>query len=290
MASSVFRQSYRPSACNVADVPVNPSFNFNFPPEIECEIFRISARAHGEIGQRLLLVSRVVKAWVEPILYEMAWFGSTSAVTEAVIAKCGEPFWAFIKILAIGFGVDYEKAAEIMPLCTSIVGLAVWVTDLLRLPTLRDSEKTPHRLSLNLSLTTICHPTILPDFSWPLFSRITHLEFVEPWDRCSSCAGWELNLTHLAYKFDSEPEEILRNAAHISHVLETCRFLQVFALMNRSHAQHADEEMRIVEDPRAVLMPQPYDVRQLWETQWYGVHDFWTEAEEIVRLQRTRFK
>ncbi|KAL0961024.1 hypothetical protein HGRIS_014933 [Hohenbuehelia grisea] len=224
----------------------------------------------------------------------MAWFGCAEAVTEAVEAKCGEPFWACIKILAIGFGVDHAKAAEIMPLCTNIVGLAVWVTDLLRLPTLR--EKTPRRLSLNLrlaALSALSCPSISPDFSWPLFSKVSHLEFVDPWEDCGSCVGWEsiTNLTHLGYMFDLEREKISQNAelvSHVSHVLKACHSLQVFVLMNRGHANNAseDQEMRIFEDPRAVLMVRPLDKRKRWETQWYGVRDFWSEAEEIVRLQR----
>ncbi|KAL0952108.1 hypothetical protein HGRIS_008739 [Hohenbuehelia grisea] len=261
-----------------------------FPEDIIRDILEILARSDTRMALNLLVVSRKFHEWTESVLYDMVWLGSEEQADLFIRTTKSKPahFFERVKILCLTYTIGHDRAAEILPYCTKLEGLACWVPDTMGLPKLKDFT-TPRCLSLNLSVTLNEYSG--PDFGLPLFSNVTHLEFLDDTDLCMVWEGFELMpcLTHLAFTWSTRIplREVI---THPGRALHACPQLKVLVLMRPNFDQEpATEGYRIFLDPRCVILHQPdYDVRDIradWEAQWFGEPNMWRTAEEVAKMQ-----
>ncbi|KAJ7123276.1 hypothetical protein C8R43DRAFT_1241164 [Mycena crocata] len=125
------------------------------------------------------------------------------------------------------------------------------------------------------------------DFSYPLFSQITHLDILDwddHWPFYSDIAKMPA-LTHVSLSYhQSIPRDICRG------VLGHCKKLKVLVIVpsSRRILKSFSREPRIADlltDPRFVLVLVTDDLEN-WEISARGGDDYWAIADTIVEKQR----
>ncbi|KAG6836546.1 hypothetical protein H0H93_006926 [Arthromyces matolae] len=100
------------------------------PHELQRSIFETAARDDTKVARRLAFVSKHVRAWIEPILYECIILRSrrhVSALSDTISIKPKGFFTPIVHSLAIGDSLTLAQSKTILAACSqNIVNLAVW--------------------------------------------------------------------------------------------------------------------------------------------------------------------
>ncbi|KAJ6505203.1 hypothetical protein C8R45DRAFT_1209036 [Mycena sanguinolenta] len=194
------------------------------PPELERRIFETAALARPIRVLTLMLVSRRVKIWVEPILYRVVFLTHSTAgqlrnlglptfTAGALEQRSPNPF-RHVRHLSIYYAVVKQPALESWILaCTGVTNLyALFNCQPEILPSISGLTNVQY---LTIDVRVLCGTTVL----FPLFLAITHLELFdfthaaeENVDRVCRNISLIPRLTHLGIESASELLSVTRCA------------------------------------------------------------------------------
>ncbi|KAJ7726290.1 hypothetical protein B0H14DRAFT_553818 [Mycena olivaceomarginata] len=262
-----------------------------FPPELERKIIELAAHDHPICMPTLMLVAWRVKEWVQPLLYQTLFFGSSyrlkghltprAETFASLIQSSTKPPSFFHQTVRSMFISDYDSlpAADlILSTCSGVENLSIaGIRQRTALPVL--SGLALKRLYCNLDDLFGSQEKI--DFTHELFVRLTHLDLfyfgkILP----STLSGLALipHLSHLSFQDDdyrSHPSAPLT-------LLQTCSALRVLvSLISRKGDHESIDDTNILAYPRFVRMARPHYAAD-WQI---GVHtgdDYWVRAEVFI--------
>ncbi|KAJ7776163.1 hypothetical protein B0H16DRAFT_1449609 [Mycena metata] len=254
---------------------------FDFPPEMEREIFETAAIQHPKMIHTLLLVCHRVHVWVEPFLYRVIQILHTSSRVLTVFQS--KPS-TFLRLAVHHLWITPAKEApKILPNCSSVHSLFLnggLTPDLLDI---LDGMRV-RKMSISVPVPLSGWPE--QAFTRPAFRHVTHLDMYQDegertrWEDWSSLASLPA-LTHVCLSETT--------SSHILHdVLAECPRLVVVIT-----AWWVDDEKDATlfaqtlttTDPRVVLITvSSYD--EDWKTGAKGGDDFWARAETFVARKR----
>ncbi|KAJ6493186.1 hypothetical protein C8R45DRAFT_1136197 [Mycena sanguinolenta] len=249
------------------------------PPELERQIFELTANSHPKAIPTLLLVAHRVKIWLEPILYSVVVF--SKPIPGHVLFDPEHPSFTmrstavsrYIKKLCISYAEFPRRsldpilvngsAVQDLALVGAHSGLAPFLS---RMPLRR----------LSTELAYLFRPACF-DFTHPLFSRITHLELTDDLE----IARWEdwrglttiPNLTHLAFLMQ-------KSLLIFQNILTACPGLQVLIFLY-FYSNPGSGLWSLAHDARFVCIRGPSFYTD-WETGARGGDDFWVRAEKFI--------
>ncbi|KAG5637097.1 hypothetical protein H0H81_005780 [Sphagnurus paluster] len=267
------------------------------PPELERDIFELTARSYKGMAVVLTLVSRRVQFWIETKLYETITLSTRELSTAFLYTVHARPksfFTTAVKSLCIPGDIRQEDALEVMIACQGVVNLAYWISDHRKLPAPFPAIASlrPQRLSINTcGLFGDVNP---PDFSHAFFERVTHLEIVDwPWMTISLVGSrFELLpfLTHLALDLDRYDEPVMNQ---LRRILDTCHNLNVLMCLvpNERDVVEASVALEVLNDVGGkVVILADSEVLDNWEGSLVGGSDAcqWTFAETIIAERRKK--
>ncbi|KAF9444403.1 hypothetical protein P691DRAFT_807395 [Macrolepiota fuliginosa MF-IS2] len=201
------------------------------PYDLERTIIEYAAETDQPMALKLMLVSREVKRWIEPILYRHIKLRNSSQ-TDAFIHTLESlhpesPFFAnTIKSISFTHGVTFHQAARILSVCSNITSLLAQIEFSRRVLdiTLDDIDdirrflaaQSPalRRLSVTLQPFFLCPD---PSFRAPILRSLTHLSVLG--SSSEHCHRWTWTgfnaldcLTHFAFEIDtSTPLQVIYN-------------------------------------------------------------------------------
>ncbi|KAJ6550966.1 hypothetical protein DFH09DRAFT_1168002 [Mycena vulgaris] len=275
---------------------IHPMSVPTLPPELERAIFEICALSRPLSIPTLMLVAWRVKLWVEPFLYRIFLSSGVELIQglprfddETLIPLLPSKPTSFFKDSVrhlLMCGTEEHLENSILSACSKVENL--WIVS--------DADRTGnlYHLIRNLPLKRL-HCSIAdlfsstqPDFTLPLFSKITHLELID-YPAVVDLKMWSgiafiPNLTHLSFNS--------RNFIPLSlGLLDTCKALRVLVFLTptlrsgETVANHQDGE-KLVRDTRFVVM-RCREYAKDWQT---GAHiglDHWTRAEDFIAKRRS---
>ncbi|KAJ7231717.1 hypothetical protein B0H12DRAFT_1146251 [Mycena haematopus] len=252
------------------------------PPEIEREIFEITAQFPGN-AVNLVLVARRTQIWIERLIYDTVVLSDEEICHKFIRTLDSRPAQFFVdnvKSLCVPADVDAFSTARVLKTCQGVVNLAIWLVEPQDTPLFPFiSSLRPTRLSINVH--GLYGSGCKLDFEHPFFSNVTHLELVD-WLAWAAYIDYlSPHLTHLAVDFDLD---LQGSETKLRDVLACCRSLVVcIALVSD------DESMIVVanglagiEDPRLVILSES-NVIENWEASLRRTDEsLWSFAEDIV--------
>jgi hypothetical protein len=218
----------------------------NFPPEIVCFIVKHAASASPRTALTLTLVSKTVRAWVEPTLYRTVTLWTSDTVDLFRVAFDAKPPSFFATHVRHLF-INGEHGSDIILACSRVERVAVYPPALEGLPELDIQEEDAAASAAGLSAAlqnisdTEC-PTpyevmlmgTLEDVPWasPLFRNVKYLYLgLEPPPPATACDVSLLpSLTHCAFPYDGDEEDEL--ILTISTLLESSTLKHLLVLVN----------------------------------------------------------
>ncbi|KAG7448798.1 uncharacterized protein BT62DRAFT_1074334 [Guyanagaster necrorhizus] len=251
----------------------------DLPAELEREIFEVAARMRPNSALDLVLVARRVRAWIQPLIYEMVTLGTddTSLFLRTMDELPGEFFQQNVKRLCLTVSVEPEAAARILATCSGVRSLACWVDfravhHRVQFSPLIASQRL-RRLSMEirhfrqLCREPLCHGA--------LFLSLTRLDLIY-WQP-GELVIWELaalpHLTHLGIIIRDLPV----TEAYLLSLIYMCPSLKVMAVLIDEGADPVPTR-----DLRIVWLPYPVMVLD-WEAPFRGQEDTLARAEDIVK-------
>ncbi|KAJ7444646.1 hypothetical protein B0H11DRAFT_2291205 [Mycena galericulata] len=250
----------------------NPPF---LPPELEREIFELSAHLHPGSAPNFLLVARRVLTWIEPLIYRVISIqGNCAPVLRTLRSKPTQFFGENVHCLLVD-GVPAAELEEILSVSTGIRSLVLLGAS----PSILSAVLRLRPQKLAIHLESLFGRTDLVDFSLPLFTTVTHLdlfdsEFTGPWQKIALLPA----LTHLALLEDTPLDvkiQILRNCPRVE------------VLVNMHIHPSSFEESQFVEDVRFVSMVlSTSDYKTDWESGANGGIDFWARTDKFVAMKQ----
>ncbi|KAJ7443153.1 hypothetical protein FB451DRAFT_95501, partial [Mycena latifolia] len=264
-----------------------------FPPELEREIFEITALVHPGTIPTLLRVARRVHIWIEPFQYRTVSVGGTSpfsdmghAILRATRSKPASFFHNAVRHLFLDTSASWtlDEAVEVLKVCTGLEEFASYgnFLDPTLLPIL--GELPLRRLSTDLYRLFDGYESI--DLTHPVFTSLTHLEILDPlYDDDTQMIAYLSALpalTHLRLS-DNVPWK------HVATLLADCpRLLVLISVFPIMKAPWAVQRARTspIHDPRFVITI--YRIRpSSWEI-YQRSPSTWSLAEDFVTLRRRR--
>ncbi|KAK7001315.1 hypothetical protein R3P38DRAFT_3216885 [Favolaschia claudopus] len=251
---------------------------FDLPYELEQEILELSARAHPQYAPQLTLISRYVQTWIEAVIYETVVLGPR------------EFFSKNIRNLHLTSGVLYDRARDLISVCTSLSTLTCWANPLSSRNDSQTALQSPFLRRLSIDASILWPPRTSPvsqlDLTHPVFARLTHLEIVNPpseFDWAPLLSGLLSCLTHLAFGD--------LNAAHAATMIdffcdalvsEEPRLQMLIAVSREEYFLSAVELSGLSQDPRFVCLPSyhhPLGPAQYWQGVAQKEIGFWSDRE-----------
>ncbi|KAJ7438557.1 hypothetical protein B0H11DRAFT_2206111 [Mycena galericulata] len=266
------------------------------PSELEKEIFDIAAYSRPLCIPKLMLVAWRVRIWVEPLLYRVVILLNEldHICLDGMKGYPYEDEKNFTRIRATPASVLRDSVRHLClkhvsnEVAEFILSASSGVEDLWIIP-----NGTAASLLLILGLLPLkclyCSLGVLfapdtVDFTHPLFSHLTHLEFFdwnpvfpEHWFRLSLIP----HLTHLGFNH----KEFLRLALTI---LNTCKSLRVLVFLESPWATSVEEHPELedlAKDPRFVQMPRSQYIKD-WQMGALTDIDYWSRAEEFIAKRK----
>ncbi|KAJ7443680.1 hypothetical protein FB451DRAFT_1568594 [Mycena latifolia] len=256
------------------------------PAELERQIFELAALTHGE-HTNLLLVAHRVKIWMELILYHILFIyrpGDESSRPPLAryrhLIHTKSPAFVHDHVRHLFFvGIQpTDELADILSVCGATVNVALSIftgptAGILPLLGVLPLERFSAYLA---SLFT--DPTG-PDFTHPLFSKLTHLDISDPYLQGRPDFARIPNLTHLSLRRTTVSTTVC--AAALAH----CTSLQVLVILFHSQSaldQSASGFAEVATDPRFVMLVVD-DYKADWEAGARSGGDYWVRAEEAVK-------
>ncbi|KAH7921226.1 hypothetical protein BV22DRAFT_1198350 [Leucogyrophana mollusca] len=279
----------------------------NLPIELVRKVFETATVDHPTYAPKFTLISRDVREWTEPLMYETVILSSKMACKgflRAINRKGPEFIARHVKVLNIQ--QPETPDVQYFPIIKSIVQACIGVTNLCCWSYDPSSHFTRWLCATDLHPRRLCLRTRDlssydgiygdsydgPDMSVPAFySGLTHLEFGDPWAYMSYAADIARlpQLTYLALHF-IEPDArsgMDEQASHFRTILSS-ESLQVFVLLCRAYQDengrkrtfYVEEQIR---DPRLLMMPW-VDPPSRWATEcWSEGPTMWDRAEAMVQ-------
>ncbi|KAJ7863169.1 hypothetical protein B0H13DRAFT_1095684 [Mycena leptocephala] len=255
------------------------------PPEIEREIFEITAQFPGN-AVNLVLVARRTQIWIERLIYETVTLSDQKICDKFLRTLDTRPAQFFtdnVKSLCVPGDIELIDAERVLKACQGLINLAIWLPlqDAPLFPLV--GSLRPTRLSINVHALYGSHCE--PDFEHPFFSNVTHLELVDwlDWATYLHVNYLSPHLTHLALDFDLYTEG---SAERLRDILASCGSLIVcIALVSDDEIMIDTSDQLLaagIHDPRLVTLSES-DVLENWEASLRGTDaSMWSFAEGIV--------
>ncbi|KAK0496198.1 hypothetical protein EDD18DRAFT_1169216 [Armillaria luteobubalina] len=266
------------------------------PLELEWEIFELTARVYPAEACRLLLVSRRVYAWVEPILYETVVLGGESPLLNrkahykflrTVGSKPAEFFGRVVKRLCLTYHAHNESAMRLLHQCTGVTSLACWSPTTLSPSSLGSIASFRSLRYLSIPIAYFMNLPVFSNPSCDWHHRLTHLEIIIPAAQLHQLQPLMVqrlrglpSLTHLGFlDFPNSLEYDF-----VPSLLEEHTTLEVVYLLFYYFDQRPGQEHPWGNDDRVVAMVRSrfkYDSIAHWES---GA--LWKTATEVVSRRR----
>ncbi|KAJ7122032.1 hypothetical protein C8R43DRAFT_899931 [Mycena crocata] len=279
------------------DLTVSPSCKGcipELPYELEREIFELTARAHPKCAPQLALVASHVQRWVEAVIYETIVIGARSDKQDLFWRTFSSRPSAFfsknIRVLHLTTGVSYSNARQIITVCSNLSSLTCWANPFMsREEFSAFLSPSIRRLSIDAStLWSLAGSSTVPDISNPVFSRLTHLEVVNPphwFDWTPLLDGTLPHLTHLAFgdldaAHSSSMIEFLREAL----ACEGLRLQMIIAVSRNEHFLCA-LELAEIKNVRLVCLPSyhhPFNPTEYWDGVARNDWQFWRRTDALL--------
>ncbi|KAJ7101872.1 hypothetical protein C8R44DRAFT_808821 [Mycena epipterygia] len=261
------------------------------PTELERYILEIAAFIHPECMPVLVLVARRAKIWIEPLLYQVIrvdprsypghgrWI-PLSTILRLIDSDSKPPsfFHDHVRHICL-LDLPEHQLNDIMrvfSICDATVNLQLLRGSPNLLPLLGAMSQL-HRLSAVLSEL---FPGPTPDFSHPIFTKITHLDVFD------SPHGWELwsGLAHMPCLTHLSFYRYYVDHAFCHSALQHCKSLQVLAILCLNHLTKvfAPDYETLASDPRFVMVGGT-DRTSDWDKAARGGQDHWVRVDEFVR-------
>ncbi|KAG6377944.1 hypothetical protein JVT61DRAFT_14737 [Boletus reticuloceps] len=263
-----------------------------FPPELEREIFLLTARTYRGVSTRLMLVASRVKAWIEPFVYNIVFLRVPKHAFDFLGALMNHRSPGFVqshvKALCIFPSIPLRVTIQLLATCSGLESLALWI-----LPQSDNADLINVLSSLPLTFLSLNLASILPPSYWklglqnhPVFINLTHLDIVNNWVLWTSSLGIQHLpfLTHVAFRFWSRGSV---NGA-LSKILQESHKLEALVLLANSVAIPGAREYlekQNVRDIRVVVLQHARDTDE-WELMRKGAISMWQRADVIVRWRR----
>ncbi|KAJ7288698.1 hypothetical protein C8J57DRAFT_1281037 [Mycena rebaudengoi] len=262
------------------------------PVELECAVFEAAAFLDYKNISRLLLVARRVHTWLEPLLYRVLVCRGSAIphrlwVIWNVPGKTSAGSTDFVQrhVRHILFSDDFPYIEETLSVCSRATDLVfysdlrVWPSIVTHLDHIR-----PHRLSIELD--PLFAGTI--DFSYPMFSRITHLDVIDynidSWMPLASLPA----LTHLSFNLYILPE-----GGIFKTLLSECNLVQALIVYTpvEQRAKFGDTdflETYPMHDARFVVANNDsYDnCVEDWRGGAWNRADLWARVDNFIRMKQ----
>ncbi|KAJ7464069.1 hypothetical protein FB451DRAFT_1492243 [Mycena latifolia] len=276
------------------------------PEDLERLIFELTAFLYPELMPSLLLVTQRVKAWIEPLLYQVLYHIPNAAgtyhprrlcdllETRPADKACIQARMKIVHRFTATFFHDHvrhvwlthsdpdDEIIKLIVVCDSTVNLKVsFYMPPDALLTLLGSMRV-HRLSGYMPDFLHGGSVNSADLSHPSLAQITHLEFSGGysvgWDTWSGLAQMS-RLTHLAFLDSFVLNSVAQGA------LAHCKTLEVLVIVHstqRNLDRWAPRRAQLATDPRYVALVVP-DMGVDWVVGARGGEDFWAVADAVVR-------
>ncbi|KAJ7656029.1 hypothetical protein DFH06DRAFT_1199987 [Mycena polygramma] len=279
----------------------------SLPPEIERQVFELSALADSRTIPRLLPVARRVNIWIEPLLYRIVSVVDLSPehrnkhqIPEHVFHKMLEskplPLWLDqTRQLSVAIrGGDHME--QVLSMCrnTSNLALILHPHDLFGGYKLAKSlalvAKMP-LVRLSAHIGSLFHPDAA-DFSHPVFARLTHLTLL---DTFADHMMWATDLgklpylTHVSLNFPSSCYPTAPHDKFVREVFRSCVLMEVFIFCcDGNEALHGNIPYYpyLADDPRSLLLAMGNFLED-WGIGAEGGADYWVRAERFIKQRQS---
>ncbi|KAJ7439697.1 hypothetical protein B0H11DRAFT_2293343 [Mycena galericulata] len=277
-----------------------------FPPELEREIFELSALLDSRVIPRLILVAHRVRIWIEPLLYRVISVEALSLIYHtmakrqipedillAALESKPMSIWRdHTRHLYVGLPAG-ENMTRILSMCSRISDLALFRANYE--PPFQYSKFLPLMAAMPLvRLSTYLRALFYHervDFSHPIFTHITHLNLLDTraGDWWPEGLGRLPCLTHISFDFPSSPYPSGLHDHFLRDVFAHCALLEVFIFRCRN-----DDEVRgnlpyytyLADEPRSVLLGV-YNLLEDWQIGAEGGVDYWVRAERFIKQRQS---
>ncbi|KAJ7233941.1 hypothetical protein C8J57DRAFT_1729300 [Mycena rebaudengoi] len=213
----------------------------SLPYEIERHIVDLAAHAHPKCATELALVSRHVQAWAEAVIYEIIVLEASSppqALSWRTVSSRPPAFFAKnVRSLQFTTGVSDRDARRIIEELLSLL------------------PSTLRRLSINAPTLWSPHKSA-PDLTHTIFSRLTHLEVVNPhrlfdWSPVISDALPSLMYLAFGDVAGTQAADMLG----LFQVALACEAPRLEMLVAMSRNEYFVSELAKIDDERLVCLP-----------------------------------
>ncbi|KAJ7058926.1 hypothetical protein C8F01DRAFT_1147560 [Mycena amicta] len=248
------------------------------PPELERDIFELSARAYRSSIPAYLRVAHRVHVWIEPLLYDVLLVELTDRPTPSE-TRTNAFLSARTRSLSIYSVRSHERLLPILAACTGTTNLALWASfpDRSFLPLLEPMSLT----RLTVDVQYLFGGPLRVNLTHPALSQLTHLDIIRPtFDEWRLWSGLALMpaLTHLAFRDRFLPRVFEGALAH-------CKNLKALGVVWSTHRRNAAVDVReetIVGLDARFFMVVCESRTAEWEIGARRGRDFWKRAEELI--------
>ncbi|KAJ7656048.1 hypothetical protein DFH06DRAFT_1200027 [Mycena polygramma] len=277
----------------------------SLPPEIEREVFELSALSDSRTIPKLLLVAHRVNLWIEPFLYRIVSIVDSSPTNRN---KHQIPEHTFMRMLeskpasmwltqtrhlsvAIRGGQHME---QILSMCSKTSNLAA----ILHPHDLFGGYKLARSLSLiaamplvrlSAHIGSLFHPDAI-DFNHPVFARLTHLTFLDTFSIQPAGLGRLSYLTHVSFNYPSSCYPSGLHDKFVREVFGRCAILEVFIFCcdgNEALRGNIPFYTYLADEPRSVLLAMDNFLKD-WGVGAEGGADYWVRAERFIKQRQSR--
>ncbi|KAJ7500963.1 hypothetical protein B0H11DRAFT_2225352 [Mycena galericulata] len=281
-----------------------PGLEPTFPPELEREIFELSALLDSRVIPRLILVAHRVKIWIEPFLYSIISVEppylrnhTKRQIPEDILLAALESkpmsIWRdHTRHLSVGLPAG-ENMARIVDMCRGVSDLALFHANLdsnFQYAKFLPLMAAMPLVRLSTDLFALFHRERV-DFSHPIFAHITHLNLLDTragywWPEGLGRLPY---LTHISFDFPSSPYPSGLHDRFLRDVFAHCALLEVFIFRCRN-----DDEVRgnlpyytyLADEPRSVLLGVD-NLLEDWKIGAQGGVDYWVRAERFIKQRQS---
>ncbi|KAF4597933.1 hypothetical protein EYR38_006325 [Pleurotus pulmonarius] len=242
--------------------PTHASRIPHLPPELQRDIFELTALAYPQLAPKLLLVASRsdVPSRIEPVIYRVIVldypFKGVDLFMRTLESKPSSFFAKHVKTLCLTASVTFPYCTRVLSVCTGVEDLICWcpspVSGLLPLISNHPLRK------LSIKMETLFPVEAAPDFTHPIFRFITHLDIVNPRSGPDD-AHWHglanlPRLTHLAIGdlFYWQEKDITNT---IPFLLENCENLEALILVCGNEEIREAIKSSCGDDGRLVVLP-----------------------------------
>ncbi|TFK74632.1 hypothetical protein BDN72DRAFT_955630 [Pluteus cervinus] len=264
------------------------------PEDIERLVLEYTALLFPEMTLQLIMISRSVKRWIEPLLYRNVILKEINMARQFIHTLNRRPrefFLTYVRGLCLPYSVTNEEATQILKACANVSALSFWVfADQVMDPTLDAICQLPLTV-LGMRLEAF-NGTLLeePEISKMPYRNITHLDIYDDKSVWLSWTweGWDAftALTHLTFwdAFHSWEHWSNETQAYDSPLrfLQLCKSLRLCLFYLYRLPAHEPS----FPDKRIVLLESHTDRHWDWERRLVTNQNDHGTAEEFLKQRQ----